>query len=495
MNVFALPTIHTLLAPVAIAASFYLPANADGAEAEILFSFENPDSTKTWNSVNDGVMGGRSKGGFKRVERKTLLFTGDLSLENGGGFASIRTDPRALNLGDASGIIVKARGDGRTYRVQLRTDDRMATSYRANLPTAEGGFSEVLIPFSDFQLQVFGNVIPGSEPINPAAINSIGFSVADKKAGPFEFELESVKIFRGKIERPVEANSDAVKPAIQEASYIDHSLTIVSYHPPLPAKLARMTEMDGPARMLNSRPSASPRIVFNDSGPAPSMTDFVYVQQGPGITVYDAKGREQRSFEVPPEVQYYVSFTVLPEGGIAFLDNRNDAIYFVDKDGEHLKTVAISDEPDRKIQNMKGIVVDDQLIVSENGYNELLSVDLKNYELSVFRSLKQLGGWLGAITYSDGAFYLCQSREIYTFTSESEEIKKLATTPKGNLTGAVVSDGRLLVEANGKWKRPAEERSVYEIELKSGIVAEITSDLDIPEGLMLLKAMRDRSLE
>jgi hypothetical protein len=84
-------------------------------------------------------------------------------------------------------------------------------------------------------------------------------------------------------------------------------------------------------------------------------------------------------------------------------------------------------------------------------------------------------------------YYVCQGLEIYSFTSETDEIKKFATTPKGHLSRAVVLDESLLVEANGYWTRPALEGAVYKIDLKSGKVSEVKNALNIPEGLMLLK--------
>ena len=62
-----------------------LPAAA--AEEKILASFKEAASVESWISVNDGVMGGVSKGGFKRTDAGTMVFSGDLSLENNGGFA------------------------------------------------------------------------------------------------------------------------------------------------------------------------------------------------------------------------------------------------------------------------------------------------------------------------------------------------------------------------------------------------------------------------
>ena len=156
-------------------------------------TFETADSVKSWISVNDGVMGGVSKGGLKRSEQGTLIFSGDLSLENNGGFASIRTQPRELHLAGSSAILVKSRGDGRTYWVELRVTGQMAaSSYRADLPTTKGEWKETRIPLSDFKPQAFGRALP-LKAVNPAAVASLGFTLADKKAGPFELEIEFVK--------------------------------------------------------------------------------------------------------------------------------------------------------------------------------------------------------------------------------------------------------------------------------------------------------------
>ena len=187
--IFSIMTLVTMaLATAGIAAA---------AETKVLASFETPDSIRAWRSVNDGVMGGVSEGGFKRTDAKTLLFSGTLSLENNGGFASIRTEPRAMDLTGLSALVVKARGDGRTYWIDLRVDKQMmASSYRAELPTVKGEWREIRIPLRDFQFQSFGRRLPG-DPVNLATVNSVGFTLADKKAGPFELEIESVQAVAG----------------------------------------------------------------------------------------------------------------------------------------------------------------------------------------------------------------------------------------------------------------------------------------------------------
>lgn len=182
---------HRTAVAVAVVA-LLIPQPLAGAEKTIA-SFGNADSLESWTSVNDGVMGGVSKGGFTRSGEGTLLFTGDLSLANNGGFASIRMQPGEFGLTGTSEIVVKTRGDGRTYWVDLRVSNQMsASSYRAFLPTTAGEWKETLIPFTDFKLQSFGRELP-SKPINPASITSVGFTLADKKEGPFSLEIEYIK--------------------------------------------------------------------------------------------------------------------------------------------------------------------------------------------------------------------------------------------------------------------------------------------------------------
>ena len=187
-------TICTLLTSIAAIAaiSLFVQTPVSAAEKPVA-AFTSDEALKAWTSVNDGVMGGVSKGGFKRSEQGTLIFSGELSLANNGGFASVRMKETDLGLAGTSELVVKAKGDGRTYWVDVRFADQMgASSYRAFLPTTAGEWKETRLPFADFKLQAFGRELP-LKPINPASIASVGFTLADKKEGPFSLEVEYVK--------------------------------------------------------------------------------------------------------------------------------------------------------------------------------------------------------------------------------------------------------------------------------------------------------------
>jgi monofunctional biosynthetic peptidoglycan transglycosylase len=164
----------------------------------MLFDFTSSEAEDAWQAVNDGVMGGLSRGAPKvRHEEGVLEFSGTLSLENSGGFSSIRSRGPELDLSGFDGISVQYRGDGRQYFLTVETDLRlMAGSYRAELPAAEGAWVTVRLPFSGFEATSFGRTLAGAPALNRNVVRSIGFILADKTAGPFHLEVERIVAYR-----------------------------------------------------------------------------------------------------------------------------------------------------------------------------------------------------------------------------------------------------------------------------------------------------------
>jgi NADH dehydrogenase [ubiquinone] 1 alpha subcomplex assembly factor 1 len=169
------------------------------AEKDLLpvLDFAVPEAAQTWQAVNDGVMGGISDGRFRITPEKTLEFFGTLSLENNGGFASVRTKPCELDVKAGDTLVVRVKGDGRDYVLNIYTKSRrMAFSYRAPLPTQKDDWTEIAVPLADFIPTAFGRRIQGMGPVEPDQINGLGFMLSDKKAGPFKMQVEWVKVER-----------------------------------------------------------------------------------------------------------------------------------------------------------------------------------------------------------------------------------------------------------------------------------------------------------
>lgn len=160
----------------------------------VVFDFDTPKDAQQWRPVNDGVMGGRSEGAF-RVSRDGILeFYGNLSLENRGGFASVRSRTTELESPQAEALLIRVRGDGRSYYCNLYVPgNRIAYSYRAKIDTEAGRWQEVRLPLSAFRATWFGRTLPDAPEIDAENIRSLGFMIADKKAGPFKLEVDWIR--------------------------------------------------------------------------------------------------------------------------------------------------------------------------------------------------------------------------------------------------------------------------------------------------------------
>ena len=165
-------------------------------EDRVLFTFDKPDSGKPWQTVNDGVMGGRSVGRFRINDDKKMEFFGTLSLENNGGFASVRSTGKRLDLVKGDTILVRLRGDGRKYTLNLYTPRRLpAFSYRAEFQTKKDEWIDIRVPLDKFVATSFGQVVR-DQPLNPSEVDGLGILLGDKKAGPFKLEVDWIKVRR-----------------------------------------------------------------------------------------------------------------------------------------------------------------------------------------------------------------------------------------------------------------------------------------------------------
>jgi len=171
------------------------------ADDKTLMDFEQVQGP-AWQTVNDGVMGGLSRGSFELTDRGTLVFSGEISLDNNGGFSSIRTRRSALAVEGSDGLEFRVKGDGRGYKVSLRTAGVPGMiAYWAELKTTPGVWTRVRIPFSEWVPTSFGRKLPGPA-LRVSKINSVGFMLYDKKAGPFSLEVDRISAYRGQATAP-----------------------------------------------------------------------------------------------------------------------------------------------------------------------------------------------------------------------------------------------------------------------------------------------------
>ena len=168
-----------------------------GQEERLIFDFKNTDEIEYWRTVNDGVMGGLSKGEIVFSNSNTVIFKGIVSLENNGGFASIRTKPRPYELDGYNGILLRVKGDGKEYQFRLRTDDRFdGISYRYKFETEFNTWMTIIVPFQECIPVFRGRVLENVKPIAPKEIQQIGFLISNKRAEEFQLEIDWIKAYK-----------------------------------------------------------------------------------------------------------------------------------------------------------------------------------------------------------------------------------------------------------------------------------------------------------
>jgi monofunctional biosynthetic peptidoglycan transglycosylase len=159
-----------------------------------LMDFNESKTESPWIAVNDGVMGGLSQGSAK-IKDGLLHFSGSLSLENNGGFSSIRTPGKGHDLTTAKSMILRVKGDGRTYQLRISTDARFRgsrISYSAEFATKTDEWIEVTVPFATFKPTYRGNALDGP-PLDLSKVEEVGLLIGDKRTRSFSLNVDWIK--------------------------------------------------------------------------------------------------------------------------------------------------------------------------------------------------------------------------------------------------------------------------------------------------------------
>lgn len=163
-------------------------------ECRTIADFGDGRAIDRWQVINDGVMGGLSRGGI-RQDDEAMRFAGEINT-NGGGFSSIRMPARGL-LDGASMIRVTMRSDGRDYQLSLRSDARRwgrSVAYRGMLrpePTGDG-WAVASVALDALEPSIFGQRVQAPD-YDAATTQSLGFILADGQDGPFSMRVRKIE--------------------------------------------------------------------------------------------------------------------------------------------------------------------------------------------------------------------------------------------------------------------------------------------------------------
>jgi NADH dehydrogenase [ubiquinone] 1 alpha subcomplex assembly factor 1 len=158
-----------------------------------LFCFDHAASVADFSPVDDRVMGGQSLSQLRFGSAGYAVFEGEVSLAAGGGFASVRSRP--LDLGDprALAIQIEVLGDGKRYKLNLRTDDTFdGLTYQAHFQPAPGAWSGLRLPLRSFAPTWRGRPVDGAPVCRPDRLRQLGLTIGERQAGPFALALRLI---------------------------------------------------------------------------------------------------------------------------------------------------------------------------------------------------------------------------------------------------------------------------------------------------------------
>jgi len=160
------------------------------ATDKLILDFSTPNGCNGWQTIDDRIMGGVSQSCAEHIPDLGLRFSGTVSLENNGGFASIRSTPTDLDLSGFQGLTLRLRGDGKDYKLSLRTDDFFdGVSYQASFTTLPATWQEITLSFNGFAPTHHGIHLNTVAPLDARHIRSFGLFIADGQQGQFQLDV------------------------------------------------------------------------------------------------------------------------------------------------------------------------------------------------------------------------------------------------------------------------------------------------------------------
>lgn len=155
-----------------------------------IFDFQAGTSLKDWYVVNDGVMGGRSTGSLILDTEGHGLFSGNISLENNGGFSSIRYDTGVLELEGYRNIVLRVKGDGKRYQFRIKSSQADYYSY-VNYFNTSGEWQDIRLPLNEMYAVFRGSRLNMPD-FTGETLEEIGILIGNKEAQTFELRIDAI---------------------------------------------------------------------------------------------------------------------------------------------------------------------------------------------------------------------------------------------------------------------------------------------------------------
>jgi hypothetical protein len=91
--------------------------------------------------------------------------------------------------------LLEVCGDGKRYKLDLRTDDSFdGVNYQGALAAPAGTWALMRLPISGFRATFRGRSVPGAPHLDPARVRQMGLMIADRQVGSFALAVRSIRV-------------------------------------------------------------------------------------------------------------------------------------------------------------------------------------------------------------------------------------------------------------------------------------------------------------
>lgn len=160
--------------------------------SHVIFDFNKNADTQNWLVVDDVVMGGKSSGMFDLNGDGFGVFEGRISLDNNGGFSSVRYRFEKTLVKEYSTVHIKLRGDGKKYQFRIKAKSEDYYSYISPFQTT-GEWQEIEIPMKDMYPSFRGRKLDQPNFSNDY-FEEITFLIGNKKEEVFQLLIDKIEL-------------------------------------------------------------------------------------------------------------------------------------------------------------------------------------------------------------------------------------------------------------------------------------------------------------
>lgn len=158
----------------------------------VIFDFNVSSTINNWQIVDDGVMGGNSTSKIFLDVAGNGVFKGTVSLENNGGFCSVRYSPKPVSLEDKKIFSIRLKGDGKKYQFRVKSKRTNYYSYIYTFQTTTE-WQTIEIPITELYASFRGRTVDIPN-YDGTSLEEIAFLVGNKKNETFELKIDKIEV-------------------------------------------------------------------------------------------------------------------------------------------------------------------------------------------------------------------------------------------------------------------------------------------------------------